>query len=68
MSKLTDIYEGWKNLLTGEFKEKAEERAKICAMCPKLKDNFCSKELGGCGCYIPAKTASPNSTCPDNNW
>lgn len=68
MSKLEEIYDGWKNMLTGEFKEVAEKRASICAECPKLKNNFCSKDLGGCGCYIPAKTSSPASKCPDSKW
>jgi len=68
MSKLEEIISGWTNLTLGLNKEQAEERAKICAVCPKLKDNYCSKELGGCGCYVPAKTSSPNSHCPDSKW
>lgn len=68
MGKLEEIITGFKNLVTGEFKQEAEKRATICSTCPKSKDNFCSKDLGGCGCYLPAKTSSPNSKCPDNKW
>lgn len=68
MGKFEEIITGWTNLMLGKEKELAESRAKICAECPKLVNNFCSKDLGGCGCYIPAKTASPTSKCPDNLW
>lgn len=70
MSKFNQIVEGWVNHIfpSEEIKKLAETRAKICSECPKLKNNFCSKELGGCGCYIPAKTKSPDSTCPDDKW
>jgi len=68
MSKLEEIYSGWKNLLTGDFKIEAESRAKICAECPLNKKNFCDTSMGGCGCYIPAKTSSPNSKCPKGLW
>lgn len=64
MSKFQEIVDGWSNLLTGNEKELAEERAKICAECPFNKMNICSS----CGCFIPAKTASPKSNCPKNYW
>jgi len=64
MSKLEEIYSGWKNLITDEFKETAEERAKICAVCPKNILNVCSS----CGCPLSAKTRSPNTKCPENLW
>ena len=70
MSKLEEIYTGWKNYIVGneDIKPLAEQRAKICAMCPINVKNFCSKELDGCGCYIPAKVCSPNSKCPKDFW
>ena len=68
MSKLEEIITGWTNLTLGNNKEQAEERAKICIECPKMKDNFCNRSLGGCGCYLPAKTANPTSKCPDGLW
>lgn len=68
MSKFEEIVSGFSNLLLGKEKELAEQRAKVCAECPIFKDNFCSKELGGCGCFIPAKTSSPTSKCPKDLW
>jgi hypothetical protein len=68
MNKLEEIYTGFSNLLLGKERELAEERSKVCIECPIFKDNFCSKELGGCGCYIPSKASSPNSKCPKDKW
>ena len=68
MSNLQDIINGWGNLALGNHKELAEERAKVCAECPIFKANFCSKELGGCGCFIPAKTSCVECKCPKDKW
>jgi len=67
MSKLEEIYQGWKNYAfpNPEMEELAKKRAAICVDCPKLKsNNFCSV----CGCYIPAKTRSKKSRCPLSKW
>ena len=66
MSTLSEITEGWVNLV---FKDKhteqvARARAFICAVCPELKNKNCSK----CGCYMPSKTRSMESKCPLNKW
>ena len=64
MSQLQEIYEGWKNLLfeNPKVEKIAKERIKICVGCTKLKSNN-SCEI--CGCYMPAKTRSMGSHCPD---
>ena len=65
-NKLKEIYQGWKNLVwkDPEIEKIAKERALICARCPFNVDNKCNK----CGCYLPAKTRSINSKCPDGKW
>lgn len=64
--KIKHIIEGWKNLATrpDEFREEAEKRAAICADCSENIVNVCYK----CGCYIPAKTWSPDEECPEGKW
>lgn len=68
--KLKQITEGYINLITDNPKIKpiAEKRSAICASCPINVNNFCNTELGGCGCYLSAKVASPNSKCPKGKW
>ena len=67
MSKLLEIYEGWKNLTfqNPKTEELAKKRIKICIGCDKLNDrNFCQL----CGCYMPAKVRSPKSRCRISKW
>lgn len=67
MSRLDDIYQGWKNYIfpNPAIEKAAKKRASICVTCPKLKlNNVCAS----CGCYIPAKTRSVNSRCPLGKW
>lgn len=74
MSKLEEIYDGYKNLLTGDYKELGKQRAKICNTCEININGFCSKSVCiegkgcGCGCLIKAKVVSPNSKCPIQLW
>jgi len=67
MSRLEQIYQGWKNYIfpNPEMEALAKKRATICVDCPKLKlNNVCAS----CGCYIPAKTRSKTSKCPLGKW
>lgn len=67
MSRLSEIYEGWKNLVfdNQEVKEEAERRMAICDACPNLtKHNYCKL----CSCYMPAKVRSLESRCWDKKW
>lgn len=68
MSKLSEIYSGWKNLVfeNEEIETVATERIRICVEeCDQLNDyNMCKQ----CGCYMPAKTRSPQSRCKLNKW
>lgn len=68
--KLKEILEGFFNLLTKDpaVLPLVEKRSLICAKCNKNVDNFCAKDKGGCGCYLPAKVSSPKSKCPDKLW
>lgn len=68
MSVLEEIYSGWKNLIfENEIIEGlAKERMRICVEeCTELNDIHACKQ---CGCYMPAKTRSPHSSCPLNKW
>lgn len=67
MSRLSEIYDGWKNYTfpNSEIEILAKERIKICIECDKLKkNNTCSM----CGCYMPAKARSPKSKCRLKKW
>lgn len=70
MGQANEIFQGFKNLI---FKDEdieplAEERLKICHVCPIRDDTRCSKANGGCGCYLEAKVRSPKSKCPKDKW
>lgn len=47
-------------------KEKKEERYSICKSCPEFikLTSQCKK----CGCFMAAKTALEQATCPLNKW
>ena len=67
---LSEIYEGWKNLV---FKNKKIEalaisRLLICGQCEVRTEGYCDKVKGGCGCPLKAKTRSPKSKCPLKKW
>lgn len=67
MSRLTEIYEGWKNVVfpTPEVKTLAKRRIKVCIKCEHLNSlNICSK----CHCPTLGKAHSLNSRCPMNKW
>lgn len=52
-----------------EQNDKARLRFEVCTRCPLLtKRAFCSRELGGCGCYMPAKVQKPDAKCPQGRW
>ena len=67
MSKLTEIFEGWKNFTfqTPTIEKEAKRRITICVSCSEINErNFCRK----CGCYMPAKVRSPKSKCRLRKW
>lgn len=67
MSKLSEIYNGWKNLTfpNNRVEKEAKRRIAICIDCDKLNNrNFCVL----CGCYMPAKVRSPKSHCRIKKW
>lgn len=67
MSRLSEIYIGWKNLTFGnsEIEELAIKRILICIDCDNLnKRNYCKL----CGCYMPAKVRSKESKCKLEKW
>ncbi|MFA5366556.1 MAG: hypothetical protein WC333_01340 [Dehalococcoidia bacterium] len=69
MSKLSEIYDGWKNYIfpNPEVEEIAKKRIAICVenKCGKYKSNDTCKL---CGCYMPAKVRSPKSYCQLKKW
>jgi len=67
MSRLQEIYDGWKNFTfpNQAIETEAKRRIEICVDCPKLNQrNICNL----CGCYMPAKTRSPKSHCRIGKW
>lgn len=66
MTKINEIYQGFKNLIfkNEEIEAEAEVKLKICFKCPYRESNRCGK----CGCYLKAKARSKDSECPDKRW
>ena len=67
MSRLQEIFDGWKNFTFQNpgVEEEAKKRIAICIDCPKLNQrNFCDL----CGCYMPAKVRSRKSHCRLRKW
>jgi hypothetical protein len=67
MSRLSEIYAGWKNFTFPNpiIEQEAKRRIEICVVCPELtKRNSCKL----CGCYMPAKVRSPKSRCKNKKW
>ena len=67
MSKLEEIYVGWKNYIfpNQDVEIEAKKRIAICVNCDKFKaNNTCSL----CGCYMPAKVRSIKSHCTIKKW
>lgn len=69
MSKLDEIYAGWKNYIfpNPKVEEEAKRRIAICVKneCKKYREN---DTCGMCGCFMPAKTRSPKSRCLLGKW
>ena len=67
MSRLSEIYEGWKNFTfqNPAVEVEAKKRMAICVECPQLTSrNKCRL----CGCYMPAKVRSTKSKCRIKKW
>ena len=69
MSRLSEIYAGWKNYTfpNPEIEKEAKKRMEICIEndCKKLRPN---NTCAVCGCYMPAKVRSPKSHCLLKKW
>lgn len=74
MSKLQEIYNGYKNLIFNNEEELANYRASICNKCSINDNGICSTKKCienkgcGCGCSLKAKQRSPSSKCPIGEW
>jgi len=49
-----------------ELKDRVEKRLTVCKECPFFFKP--TKQCSKCGCFLPAKTAIANSSCPINKW
>lgn len=49
-----------------DLKQRVGDRLTICKECPFFLKP--TKQCKKCGCFLPAKTAIPDSTCPINKW
>ncbi len=83
MSKIKEIYQGWKNYIfpNQEVEMVAKERAEICAGCvhavkmkyDELMPDDTLKKIEGyccelCLCPLSTKTRSLESNCEINKW
>lgn len=82
MSKLQEMYDGWKNLLVPSEEMKsiieriATARLNICNTCEfdsnKVKTTMTKvrfdRHCTNCGCTLAAKTRSLTSSCPLEKW
>lgn len=75
---LGQIYEGWKNHLLPEERNKAfiehvsSERIAICEACPEHSSKHKTIRLdvhcNNCGCTLSAKTKCLTCECPLSKW
>jgi hypothetical protein len=83
MSKLQEMYDGWKNLLVPDkemyevIERIAAARINICNTCDFHSDRAIKstmtklrfdKHCTECGCTLAAKTRSLTSECPIQKW
>lgn len=78
MSKLSQIYEGWRNNLLPpkELNEvinfTSQQRLAICEKCPFHSKNYKTirpdAHCTHCGCTLSAKTKCLSCSCPLNKW
>jgi hypothetical protein len=83
MNRISQIYEGWKNMLIPPddkkeiIKQMSEERMNICLKCEYHSEN--KKKQGyktmrpdhhctHCGCTLSAKTSCLSCSCPLDKW
>ena len=69
LSKIVEIYNGWKNWLLSFFRktsvdELAKSRLSTCNLCGYNVAGVCTS----CGCLLRAKVYSATSFCPINAW
>lgn len=63
---ISNIVEGYSNLIKGSKKELKNKRLSICKECPYL--NIHTTSCSVCGCYLPAKASVPDEACPKGKW
>lgn len=63
---ISNIVEGYANLIKGSKKELKNKRLIICKGCPYL--NIHTTSCSVCGCYLPAKASVPDEECPKGKW
>lgn len=81
MSKLSEIFEGWKNhisppsYLEQQITQVSAERMEICKACPLSSMNNpdanpfrFDDHCTKCGCPLVTKTKSLSSSCPIEKW
>lgn len=77
MSKVIEIFDGFKNLIFNNEEELATYRKGFCDKCPLNDNGTCSSKRCmdtaegkkcGCGCWLNSKQRSPKSHCPIQKW
>ena len=67
-NKAKNIVTGFTNNIIGNNQDLSKTRMNVCFMCDVHHNNWCIKDRGGCGCYLPAKTTVESEKCPINKW
>lgn len=69
MGQLSEIYNGWKNLIfqNPQIEAEAKRRIAICVSneCKKFTK---TKRCSLCGCFMPAKARNMASKCKLKKW
>lgn len=69
MGIVNNLYQGYKNLITGKNIKSEAKRKSICRRCEfrkpgPMEGQWCMK----CPCWMPAKVKSPGASCKINKW
>lgn len=67
MGLVTNLFQGYSNLLIGAKTKEEKSRIKICEACPFFIPNtnfWCGK----CPCHMKAKVKAPRAKCKIGKW
>lgn len=69
MKNIINIANGFKNIIKKSNEEVSKERMEVCKGCHiSANTNWCKRDNGGCGCFLPSKTRVIDEKCPKGKW